>query len=134
MLKKEKILSIMKYVKLLRIKHWCKNFLVFLPLFFSGRMLEIEILGKTLIGWCCFSLTASIIYVINDLKDVEKDRCHPIKRLRPIASGEITILQAKIVVAVLALAICSISAFYWRNTPPYGNIGPFRLYSNQSSV
>lgn len=94
------------YWQLLRVHHWIKNGLIFLPLFFSGQFLQPLLLLKNILGFLAFSLTASIIYIINDSYDVENDRKHPIKRKRPIASGAITISQAYTVAGVLlALAL-----------------------------
>ena len=62
----------MKYLKLIRVKHWIKNGLVFLPLFFSGCLFEIDLLIKAILAFFIFSLTSSVVYVNNDISDVEK--------------------------------------------------------------
>lgn len=77
------------YIKLLRVKHYVKNVLVFLPLFFAGELFNLEKICLALMGVVCFSLISSSIYIINDLRDVENDRKHPKKKLRPIASGKV---------------------------------------------
>ena len=94
-----------KYIKLLRVKHYFKNILIFLPLIFSGNLFNHELLLKTIIGFCTFSLMCSGIYIVNDIQDVEKDRKHPSKKNRPIASGAVSIGQA----AVIAIACGIIS-------------------------
>ena len=81
----------MKYLKLMRIKHYLKNGLVALPAIFAGAILEPSIILKTLIAFITFSFTASIVYIINDIKDIEKDKAHPVKKKRPLASGEVSI-------------------------------------------
>ena len=79
------------YLKLFRVKHWFKNLLIFVPLFFSKMLFDYTMLMKTIYGFFAFSLLASSIYVINDMHDVEKDRLHPVKRQRPLASGKISL-------------------------------------------
>lgn len=77
------------YIKLARPHHWIKNLLVLLPLLCSGHFLETDRLSRGLWGFLAFSLTASAIYCINDVKDREKDRENPAKCRRPVASGAI---------------------------------------------
>ena len=87
----------MKYIKLLRIKHYIKNFLIFIPAFFARNIFDQSILMSAVIGFFAFSFTSSAVYIINDIRDVEKDRIHPVKKLRPIASGEISKKKAMLV-------------------------------------
>lgn len=89
------------YIKLLRPKHYLKNVLVLLPLFFSGDIFQWEKLLTAVCGFFAFSLISSVVYIINDIRDVEKDRKHPQKRNRPIASGRVSVKMA-IVLAVVA--------------------------------
>ena len=89
------------YLKLIRAKHWLKNGLVFLPLFFSSNLLNIDLLIPCILSFFTFSFTASIVYIVNDMSDIEKDRKHPIKKNRPLASGAISIEKAKIVIGIL---------------------------------
>ncbi|MEF9919518.1 MAG: UbiA prenyltransferase family protein [Erysipelotrichaceae bacterium] len=84
------------YLKLMRVHHYIKNILVFLPLIFSGRLVNGKDFSLTLLGFIAFCLMSSVIYIINDIKDVEKDRKHSTKKNRPIAAGIITIKQAGI--------------------------------------
>ncbi len=94
----------MKYLFFsLRAQQWIKNFFIFLPMIFGGKLLEASVVLKEIAAFLLFSLTASVIYIVNDIIDVEKDRVHPTKRLRPIASGRVTIKQAKILALVLAI-------------------------------
>lgn len=95
------------YIKLMRPHHYIKNFLIFIPLIFSKNIFNIELLSKVLIGFIAFSLLASMVYVINDIMDVEADRKHEKKKFRPIASGKISIKNACILVFVLfVLSLC----------------------------
>lgn len=93
----------MKYLKLIRVKHYLKNVLIFLPAIFAGIIFDGDVLFKTIIAFLSFSFTSSIVYVINDIRDVEGDRNHPVKKNRPIASGAVTIPNAIIVIIVLFL-------------------------------
>ena len=87
--------------KLCRVEHWVKNALVFLPPFFLGVMFHREMLYASAPAFFSFSLVASAVYVVNDLIDRDRDRAHPVKRLRPIASGRIGTRPAVCLAAVL---------------------------------
>lgn len=100
----------MKYLKLMRIKHYVKNLLIFIPLIFSRNVLDKNLFFTTLLGFVLFCLTASIIYIINDIKDVEKDKLHPIKKYRPIASGKVSIKKAYFLSFIL---LCIIVLIYF---------------------
>ena len=95
----------MKYLKLMRIKHYIKNVLIFIPLIFSGMFFKNNKFLITLIGFICFSFGASIIYIINDIKDKEKDKKHQKKCNRPIASGKVSVKNALILILVLLTSI-----------------------------
>lgn len=100
-----------KYLKLMRIKHYLKNLLIFAPLIFSGQALNQNSLKSSIIGFISFSLIASVVYIINDIKDKEKDRLHEKKKLRPIASGEICVKNATILAIVLLLVSFLLNQF-----------------------
>jgi 4-hydroxybenzoate polyprenyltransferase len=93
------------YFTLLRIPQWVKNFFVFVPLLFSLNLFHADYLSKTLEGFLIFCLASSIIYIINDIGDIEADRAHPVKKQRPIASGAISIQSALITVFILAVPV-----------------------------
>lgn len=98
-------------IKLLRVKHYIKNFLIFIPMFFGGEIFNIKKLGNAFLGFLCFSLVSSAVYVLNDLQDVDKDRNHPTKKNRPIASGKVTVRTAvTLMIACLGISL-SISIF-----------------------
>lgn len=96
------------YFKLLRPKHWIKNFLVFSPLVFSGNLLKNEYLISSCIAFIMFSLIASSVYIVNDIRDVEADRKHEVKCFRPIASGQVSIKEAKIMLTLLLLIVIAV--------------------------
>ena len=91
------------YLKLIRVKHWFKNILVFLPLFFSMNLFNRDYLLLTTLAFFIFCITSSIVYVINDISDVEKDRKHEIKKHRPLASGAISIKNAHLLIIFLLM-------------------------------
>ncbi|NAW51054.1 decaprenyl-phosphate phosphoribosyltransferase [Elizabethkingia argentiflava] len=94
-----------KYLKLLRVEQWVKNLFVFLPVFFSGKILELDLFGKSCMAFMVFSLTASCIYIINDYMDLEQDKKHPQKCYRPLASGAITKKTAILIGLFIGLLI-----------------------------
>ena len=99
----------MYYLRLMRPQHYIKNVLIFLPLIFSGQLFDKDLLLKTFIGAVGFCLLSSVIYIINDIKDVENDRNHSTKRYRPIANGHISTRKAVVFVGVLlAIAVALI--------------------------
>ena len=81
-------------LKLMRIKQWVKNLFILLPLFFSGSAFDPENLRKSVVLVIGFCFIASSVYIINDLIDSKKDKDHPGKKDRPIASGKISLLSA----------------------------------------
>lgn len=83
----------MKYLLLtMRPSHYVKNSFVFAGLIFSRNLFDVALLIKVSLGFIFFNLAASSIYIINDILDLERDREHPKKRYRPLASGK---LQAR---------------------------------------
>lgn len=104
------------YIKLIRMKHWLKNGLVFLPLFFSINLFKVNLLCNSFIAFLVFSLTASIVYVVNDINDIEKDKLHPIKKKRPLASGAISKKQAIITTIVIAMLCIGLMIYLYSIT------------------
>lgn len=97
-------LKIPPALRLLRIKQWVKNLFLFIPLFFAGQLFNLSALLDLLYGFLAFSLVASGVYILNDYNDIENDRIHPVKRERPLASGEIGLRLAFSLLAVMLLA------------------------------
>lgn len=93
----------MDYIKLLRPKDWAKNLFLFIPLFFAGKITDPEKILSVSLGFIAFSLVASSIYIINDYKDIEDDRKHPVKRNRPLASGAVSKTMALVICAALLI-------------------------------
>lgn len=90
-------------VALIRPKHYLKNALILVPLIFSGKLVEDDLLVHTILAVAAFSAVASVIYIINDIRDVEKDRLHPKKKFRPIASGKVSKLYASLLAVFLMM-------------------------------
>lgn len=93
----------------LRVKHYIKNALVFLPLVFSMNLMDLASLAQATLIFVAFCAASSGIYVVNDILDAPKDRLHPRKKLRPIASGAMepragAVLAAVCIVVGFALA------------------------------
>lgn len=104
------------YLKLIRINQWIKNVFVFLPLFFSGNFFQIDLFLQTLFAFFSFSLVASCIYIINDYFDIESDKKHPVKKNRPLASGEISKTKAILILVVmiwLNIGLCFLVKTYF---------------------
>jgi 4-hydroxybenzoate polyprenyltransferase len=93
----------------LRPKQWIKNFFIFLPLVFGGKLFDFKIWMAVISGFFVFSMASSCAYVVNDLLDLENDKLHPAKRLRPIASGKVKKSQALILLSLLGIVSCVLS-------------------------
>lgn len=87
----------------LRPNHWLKNFFIFLPLIFGKKLFIFPVNLKVLSAFFLFSIIASVVYLTNDIMDFRVDKYHHTKRLRPIASGKITIKKALIASCVLGV-------------------------------
>ena len=90
-----------RYLKLMRVHHYMKNLLVFAALVCSGQLFVPAKLCAGVLGFFAFCATSSAIYIINDIRDCEKDRRHPTKCRRPIASGAVSVRNASILAVVL---------------------------------
>lgn len=91
-------------LKLLRVKHWMKNLLLFFPIFFAGKIFQYPDNRYVIFGFLSFSLISSAGYIFNDVLDRNKDRLHEKKRLRPIASGRVKIPLAMMILCILLIS------------------------------
>ncbi len=96
-------------LKTMRPKQWAKNGFLFAALYFDHQLTNIPALLHTMAGFVLFCMLSSTIYIMNDLADLEADRQHPVKRLRPLASGKLPIGVARLAVIVLILVIFPLS-------------------------
>jgi 4-hydroxybenzoate polyprenyltransferase len=90
-------------IKTMRPRQWVKNGLLFIPLIFDKQLTNWPALGRVVLGFILFCLLSSLVYIINDLMDLEADRNHPQKRLRPIPSGTLKVSTARITAVLLAV-------------------------------
>lgn len=96
-------------VKIVRPKQWIKNLFVFSPLIFSGEFLYLDSTLKSIEAFLFFVIASSATYVLNDIRDIDSDKKHPVKSLnRPLANGELTLSYAYILLFSLysALILC----------------------------
>src|SRR3970282_736925 len=100
------------YFTLFRIPQWIKNSFVFVPLIFSLNLFDASLLLTTFAAFAVFCLTSSIIYIINDISDIESDRAHPVKKMRPLAAGTISVKQAYLSLLFLAIPVIVFLPFF----------------------
>lgn len=93
----------------LRPRQWTKNFAVFVGLVFSQQLFNLAAFERTILAFLAFCFAASSIYLLNDLLDLEKDKQHPVKRLRPLASGRLPISWAIITMGLLVLGCAALT-------------------------
>ncbi len=93
-------------IKTMRLKQWTKNGFVLAGLIFDGKLFDLPMVVSVLVVMLGFCLISSSVYILNDLVDIEKDRLHPRKRLRPLPSGKLSPAFAKW--SALLLAVVSI--------------------------
>lgn len=98
-------------LKTMRPRQWTKNLVVYAALIFDGKFLELDLFLKTTAIFVLFCLVSSSVYLLNDLVDIEKDRAHPIKRHRPLASGALKPIHA--IITLVALLAFSLPAAWW---------------------
>jgi 4-hydroxybenzoate polyprenyltransferase len=91
-------LSLLTLAKALRVHQWAKNILIVVPLILSHRIANLDAVVAAVYAFFAFSLCASAGYLINDVLDLPHDRQHAKKRLRPLASGQLSLIQALVLV------------------------------------
>jgi 4-hydroxybenzoate polyprenyltransferase len=92
------------YLRLIRPKQWTKNGFVLAGVVFAHEALVVSSVAKALLAFVAFCALSGAVYAANDVLDVEEDRKHPLKRLRPVASGEVSPRSAIVFATVLAAA------------------------------
>lgn len=97
-------------MKTLRTHQWVKNLLVFLPLL-TSHQINYATVTSACLGFMCFCLAASSVYICNDILDVADDRADPIKKYRPIASGALSIQTARKLMLLLMAAVIAMGFF-----------------------
>jgi len=117
-------LKLSTLVKLMRPWQWYKNLVVFIPLIFASQLFNAGLWPITVSGFIFLCLVSSVSYIMNDIMDRKKDRTHPDKRKRPIASGAISVNSALIFAALLGAALVVWSFFM----PPMFNFWALSLF------
>jgi 4-hydroxybenzoate polyprenyltransferase len=113
-------------IVLMRPKQWTKNGAVFIGLVFAGQLFQVYPLIRAILAFITFCFVSSAIYVLNDLLDIEKDRQHPAKRFRPLASGRLPTSWAKGALVGLVLICCALTSVMFIVPSPldiYGSLG-----------
>jgi decaprenyl-phosphate phosphoribosyltransferase len=118
-------MNLSAYLRLMRPTQWGKNAFVVAPLFFGLKLDQIAAIRSVLAALALFMLVSSITYVFNDLRDVAADRAHDVKRARPLAAGEVSVLGAWLLLAGLAVAAAGV---YLLSGLPHGVLIPTLIY------
>jgi 4-hydroxybenzoate polyprenyltransferase len=119
-------------IRLLRIRQWIKNFFVLFPLVFSVGFFNPELILKSVLAMAAFCFVSSFAYIVNDILDRERDRRHPLKKKRPLASGMVSVRTALILAAVaLGLGMLVVLPAGW---PAVIAVGAYVLLSVSYSL
>jgi len=95
----------------LRPRQWTKNLLLFAGLLFAGKLGETSLWLEAIVAFVAYCAASSAAYLANDVRDAKHDRDHPVKRFRPVASGELSVRLALGISAVLAVAALGLAAY-----------------------
>lgn len=104
-MRKQLFSKISPYIRILRLADWLKNIFVFVPLVFSKHLFHTDYILTVAAGFIIFSLASGMVYVFNDIIDADRDRIHPVKKIRPVASGELKKSRATFLLILLFLTI-----------------------------
>jgi decaprenyl-phosphate phosphoribosyltransferase len=108
------VVQMLGLIKLMRPKQWVKNGFVLAPLVFSGAFLDSRAVGHAFLAVLLFCVASSATYIINDMRDIERDRCHPKKsKSRPLAAGVVSIPAA----AILLVGLYAVLVWGWFVAP-----------------
>lgn len=99
----------------MRPRQWVKNLLVLAAPLAAGRLFEPAVIKTAVLGFVAFCLVSALVYLVNDVRDVEEDRQHPTKRFRPIASGELKPTTALVLAAVVG--VCGLALGFFVSVP-----------------
>ncbi len=104
--------KLLTYFYALRINQWIKNFVIFTAIIFSGKLFNPDLLLKSVNVFFIFCLLSSTSYVLNDIIDYPYDKQHPVKKFRPIASGDLSMPEATFIVFILSLISLILALFF----------------------
>jgi 4-hydroxybenzoate polyprenyltransferase len=105
-------MKLFKFLHLIRVHQWIKNVFVFVPLLFSKHLFDLYYFLDALSAFFIFCIASSAIYVINDIVDIEADRAHPVKKNRPLPSGQISVRTAIITASLLIVLVFWLMMFF----------------------
>jgi 4-hydroxybenzoate polyprenyltransferase len=111
----------------LRPRQWTKNLLLFAGVLFSQHLANPQLLLRATAGFAAFSLLAGCVYMFNDLKDLEADRRHPVKRRRPLAAGRLPVTAVWVALVPLLAGVAAISSWLGR---PFMTVVGFYIVFN----
>jgi len=97
-------------IRLMRPRQWTKNLALFVGLVFAQQLFTLRSFERAFIAFAVFCLASSSIYIFNDLLDLERDRLHPTKSIRPLAKGDVSISWAIVTIAILLLGCAGLIA------------------------
>lgn len=97
-----------KYFLLIRPSQWVKNLIIFIPLIFGKKIYELDAFVLSSKAFIIFILASSILYIFNDICDLEQDKKHPIKRNRPLANNSLKIRDAYLLIMLLGLLLLAL--------------------------
>ena len=95
---------VLEVIKGVRVQQWIKNFFVFAPLIFSQNVFNVPLLVKTIFAFILFCVLSGAAYILNDIRDLEEDKLHPVKSKRPLASGKLKKAHALYALGFLVLS------------------------------
>ncbi len=103
-------MKVLPYIRLLRPVHWLKNLMLIFPPFLGGILFQDGLLATIFLPLVSFCFASSAIYIVNDVADCNLDKKHPLKRFRPLPSGEVTVGQSLLLAGPLLLAAFFLAA------------------------
>ncbi len=102
---------ILRWVAATRLHQWVKNILIFVPAVMAHAIVKPQVVLTGVLAFVAFGLCASSVYVVNDLFDLEADRAHPRKRLRPFAAGTLSVRSGIVAAALLMVSAAGLALF-----------------------
>src|SRR5437764_13014278 len=115
-------------IRALRPRQWSKNLLVFAGIVFAAKLGDAVRWGEAIAVFVAYCALSSAAYLVNDLRDREHDRQHPVKRFRPIARGDLSARAAVTMAAILAAGAVAIAAWLgWRSLALLRGFGALQL-------
>lgn len=104
-----KCMNPIPYIQLFRPLQWLKNLMLFFPPFLGGSILKQGQFSVGVLPFVAFCFASSATYIVNDIADCDRDREHPVKKLRPLPSGDVTVRRALVLAVALLIAAMLLS-------------------------